>query len=465
MAKKKLTSGHAASKRTYMMITDAASTSDQAVPLFSLGYLHPKVLVSRPSKTIKTPYVADVTIKTSVTIDLVSEFHKMQSIVTSTTSPAAKTSMSTSAEGTPVVAKSPQRYSKKQKTEAVKSLSEALQAASSPESLTLAHTPSLDCAGMIVPGATVLCSENLPPGKTKTAYTVQLCEELREDGDYVTVGCHPQLAERAAKHLLESPVQPLQSELGKYDPSSILSQQTFGHSRVDYVLQGDDNTLTLLEVKNVVGADYPADAVPAGRCEVGVYPVNAQGYQRHAIFPHGSHKPGVGVVSDRAIKHVHELTLLHGSKDVNTGKILRCAVLFVVNRSDCVAFRPCHEADLLFAQVLKRAMAAGVTLIAKEIVWKPDSESSDSWAAYAGRTLPVVFASEVSAQDIDEDHLQQVLQFNEDGSGRGVTSPSPLARKVASPVKRTQDGKSSTAKELKTTITKKKRKSTTSDDE
>jgi len=79
---------------------------------------------------------------------------------------------------------------------------------------------------------------------------------------------------------------------------------------------------------------------------VGVYTSSARPYTRTAIFPHGAKKKPVGVVSDRAIKHVHELTVLqkagaveapprvaaalggvsHGPRPVQT------AVLFVVNR-------------------------------------------------------------------------------------------------------------------------------------
>lgn len=44
------------------------------------------------------------------------------------------------------------------------------------------------------------------------------------------------------------------------------------------------------------------------------------------------------VVSDRAIKHVHELTQLHVAGRDASGP-LRCAVLFVVNRADCAEFR------------------------------------------------------------------------------------------------------------------------------
>ena len=101
-----------------------------------------------------------------------------------------------------------------------------------------------------------------------------------------------------------------------------------------------------------MGADYIDGLVPAARSDVGVYPRPAADYVRHAIFPHGAKKPGVGVVSDRAIKHVHELTLLHGTVDAASQRTIKSAILFVVNRGDCEAMRPCHEACMLFAQVV-----------------------------------------------------------------------------------------------------------------
>ena len=93
---------------------------------------------------------------------------------------------------------------------------------SSPD-IHLGHTPALDCAGMIVPGAVVYCTVN--GGHTKSKYTVQFCEEQREDGGIVTVACHPNLAERAARVLLEEEY--LTEELGLYDAGKVLRQQTF----------------------------------------------------------------------------------------------------------------------------------------------------------------------------------------------------------------------------------------------
>jgi hypothetical protein len=73
--------------------------------------------------------------------------------------------------------------------------------------------------------------------------------------------------------------------------------------------------------------------------QVGVYTTAAQPYARSAIFPIGSigsssaKKNGVrGVVSDRAIKHLHELTQLQQAGLDSQGRQVRCAVLFVVNR-------------------------------------------------------------------------------------------------------------------------------------
>jgi DNA-binding sugar fermentation-stimulating protein len=282
----------------------------------------------------------------------------------------------------------------------------------------LAHSPGLDCAGIVVPGSKVYLGESSKSSKTK--FSIQLCEELREDGSYTKIGYHPAIAEKFCKVLLDKNL--LTAELGDYERFD--TQQTFGNSRVDFVLYGKaqeqhkksaktKNTITLLEVKNVVGADYPCGQVPVGRSKVGVYErecTTEKPYQRSAIFPHGSKKVDIDVVSDRAIKHVHELTEMHGSTDSN-GNLIKCAILFVINRSDCNSFRPCHEADMLFAQVLLRASRRGLNLIAKEIVW-------ENGVAFMGRSLPIEFDNSISVDDINERHLQEVLVYNSENSSK-----------------------------------------------
>ncbi|KIY93885.1 hypothetical protein MNEG_14078 [Monoraphidium neglectum] len=213
----------------------------------------------------------------------------------------------------------------------------------------------------------------------------------------------------------------------------VLRQQTFGSTRVDFVLEREGGGLLLLEVKNVVCADYPDGGVPEGRSKVGVYTSPAKPYVRTAIFPHGAQKKAIGVVSDRAIKHLHELTLLQrqgavqppprlaaalssgggggggGGSGVTVdadGRVpAQAAVLFVVNRPDCEAFRPCHEACPMLARVLRRAEDAGVAVLAYSIDW-------EGGKAFWGRRLPVVYGADVSGADVDEAHLARVLEFN-----------------------------------------------------
>ena len=378
--------------------------------LIELGELTSMVVVQRPSQSIKTPYVADLIMKSA-------EYNRVEFLISSEKCSSAIAS----AVATEGMLKKTKKDSMKEKADAKIALSSALrQLVSSADDIHLGHTPALDCAGMIVPGAVVYCTPN--DGHTKTKFTVQLCEEQREDGGVVTVACHPNLAERAARVLLENHL--LTTELGNYDASRVLRQQTFGNSRVDFVVQNEEeNSITLVEVKNVVGADYREGSVPPGRCEVGVYSVipkekDGSDYKRHAIFPHGSKKAEVNVVSDRAIKHIHELTCMQGTID-SQGRSVKSAILLIINRSDCEAFRPCHEADMLFAQMLLRAQEKGVLIIAKEVIWT-------SGTAISGRSLPIAFDISVTS-DIDEEHLQRVLIFNESGSGR---SPSPSKKKL-----------------------------------
>ena len=150
------------------------------------------------------------------------------------------------------------------------------------------------------------------------------------------------------------------------------------------------------------------------RSPVGVYETLVPAgkfYKRSAIFPHGAVKAGIRVVSDRAIKHIHELTKLHGTIDKASGNKINSVILFVVNRSDCTKFRPCHEACMLFAQVLQRAVRKGVDVIAKEVIW-------DETIAYLGKNLPVVFSDAVDESKIDEIHLKAVLDFNDSNGGK-----------------------------------------------
>eukprot|EP01025_Chloroclados_australasicus_P051931 TRINITY_DN60488_c0_g1_i1.p2 TRINITY_DN60488_c0_g1~~TRINITY_DN60488_c0_g1_i1.p2 ORF type:complete len:191 (-),score=19.43 TRINITY_DN60488_c0_g1_i1:314-835(-) len=115
----------------------------------------------------------------------------------------------------------------------------------------------------------------------------------------------------------------------------------------------------------------------------------------------GAKKPKIKVVSDRAIKQLNDL--------IRLSKLgYKCVVLFIVNRGDCEAFRPCHEADMLLAQMLLKAKQNEVMVLAHSVEWGLDGVGR--W----GRPLEVVFDESVRAEDIDYEHLERVLEFNSD---------------------------------------------------
>lgn len=217
---------------------DDGKTTPQSDILLQLGPIQQGCIVARPSKTIKSPYVADITLFSG------NALHREHA-------------------GT-----------------------------------VMAHAPSLDCAGMVVPDAEVFCTRNRGSDddskakkETKTLCTIQLCQELRyleekQNGDkhslppsseidHVLVGYHPALAETISTQLLKRKL--LQPLFGSYDDYK--AQQTMSTSRVDFVLSHDamrmgscDTDYTAIEVKNVVCAEYKdANWVPPQRASVGLY--------------------------------------------------------------------------------------------------------------------------------------------------------------------------------------------------
>ena len=125
----------------------------------------------------------------------------------------------------------------------------------------------------------------------------------------------------------------------------------------------------------------------------------------------------------------------------------------MVNRGDCTAFRPCHEACSLFAQILQRAVSVGVVVVAKEVVHGvavgpgpepglgPNDDtidtdisalsSIDSLDFRLGLTLPVTFSDAVRHEEMDMALVKRVLHYNK-VVPKTRTSPSPKKRKEIS---------------------------------
>jgi len=183
-------------------------------------------------------------------------------------------------------------------------------------------------------------------------------------------------------------------------------QRTYGNSRVDFELSSghlpssltntstsktsihkfDISKIGLVEVKNVVCADYSIENAPEKReknhCVIIAEPDDSDSdtpYLRSGLFPWGLVNQtfeNQKVVSARAIKHVRHLAdIAKGQTGSKNKPVIQPTILFIVNRSDCVSMRACHEACPMFASELKVASESGVNVIAARIRWSRRGEA------------------------------------------------------------------------------------------
>ena len=181
----------------------------------------------------------------------------------------------------------------------------------------LGHCPSLGLGGIIEQGSYMIATPSNE--KSKTDYVIQAVK----DKD-ILVGNVPLHANRIVKLLL-------QNNMLLDNVKDIKPEYTCGMSRFDFLVNTDTEQI-YCEVKSVHTK------------------INDK-----AVFPVGYKKPKQETISERANKHVSELTELRK-------KGHSCLIVFVVQRSDCNDFAPNWEKDPIFANLLQSAVDVGVVV-------------------------------------------------------------------------------------------------------
>ena len=240
----------------------------------------------------------------------------------------------------------------------------------------IAHVPSLNLGGKCISGSRCLMKfarkttgkkERVGSDEVSKKYGTPKCELHSCLVKYKNtwIGAHPKIGEDIAANLLSEG-----STYGPIHSSKIVKclREVSGVAntdmRTDFVLEHEDGTHSIVEVKTVVDSDSD------------IYDEGTNG----AIFPWGNKNQkynGQKVVSARAIKHVTELTSI-GSGEKNDEKYpeLRACVLFIVVRDDCVYFRPHKEACSVFAEALENANDNNVNIVAHSIKWANDKDGN-----------------------------------------------------------------------------------------
>jgi sugar fermentation stimulation protein A len=187
--------------------------------------------------------------------------------------------------------------------------------------LITAHCPNTGpMTGICHIGGRVQVSHS-PNPKRKLAYTWELAEV--HDTVPTWVGVNTALPNRVVKAMLEHRCLP---ELGPY--TTIRPEVRYGSdgkSRIDFVVTTDgDQPPTYIEVKNTTWTQGTL-----------------------ALFP--------DTVTTRGQKHLKELAALP--------PLANAVMLYFINRGDCTAFAPGDQADPVYGQLLRQAIAQGVQVL------------------------------------------------------------------------------------------------------
>ena len=155
--------------------------------IYSLPQLYKAVVINRPSKTCKSPYLADIQIITP---------KKINNTIFNVHSP-----------------------------------------------IVMAHSPSLGCAGLVSKGKIVYVIKNKNE-KAKSKYSIYMAE-VEEYNKKIVVGVNPNITNAIFESILKSSIFPA------FKDYNIKREHTIGNSRIDFFLTHKSKQKILIEVKNV----------------------------------------------------------------------------------------------------------------------------------------------------------------------------------------------------------------------
>ena len=179
----------------------------------------------------------------------------------------------------------------------------------------IAHSASLGCCGLADANARVLMSTT-PQSKTPTKNPTKCSHRIylsicKEGNNEEIVGIYPKLAETLANAALSQNLLSSLKNLNTWRRETTIKVAELGvDSRFDFSGIDADGSPFIMEIKNVPLADYE-DVCAKDRKKM-----NFEGRDfnsKVAYFPDGYRKKSTDPVSPRALKHIRELEAIHVS--------------------------------------------------------------------------------------------------------------------------------------------------------
>jgi len=243
-------------------------------------------------------------------------------------------------------------------------------------SIVQAHCASLGCCGLCEKDCYVYASpikSNCVQSKSKVcSYKIYLAsfyeEKVIDKQLFINkqlIGIDPKLAETLVENALTQNYLRTLSNIKSYKREVSLLDSRFDFSGVD-----EQGKYFVLEVKNVPLADY-ADVSSTDRKKMiknGDF-ANIAINEKISYFPDGYRKKKDAVVSERALKHINELT------ELTQSKIIRPIICFVVQRTDVSSFQA-SLLDPIYKVAFNEALNQGVEVIVLVVSWNANGEAS-----------------------------------------------------------------------------------------
>lgn len=187
------------------------------------------------------------------------------------------------------------------------------------------------CRELLIPECTVYLSRSDNPNR-KTKYDLIAVEKQRDGKPPLLINLDSQIPNAAAAEWLETG--------SLFSANAVFRREvTHGSSRFDFSIM-DGNIQSFLEVK---GVTLEQDGI--------------------ALFPDAP--------TLRGVKHLQELTACQQAE-------IPAYLLLVIQMKEIRAFRPNDAMHPQFGEALRRAAAAGVTLLARDCIVTPDSITIDA---------------------------------------------------------------------------------------
>jgi DNA-binding sugar fermentation-stimulating protein len=155
---------------------------------------------------------------------------------------------------------------------------------------------------------------------TKCLYSVQL-SIINDKSNEIIIGVHPKLAELLVENCLTKNYFTILQDIRKYKRETAIFVENKVDSRFDFTGIDKNNIPFIMEVKNVPLADY--EDISAKDRKNMCY--DDRPYDsKVAYFPDGYRKKSTETVSPRALKHIRELTLI---KKESITRCIMCYVI------------------------------------------------------------------------------------------------------------------------------------------